>query len=268
MAEDRDHVSLTTPEQVEVSYELAGLGSRFLAGLVDTCLIGLVILALSVAAGYVRARLTGDPLQGWVAWAIVISAYTLLYVGYFVLFEMTQQGQGPGKRITGLRVIATSGASLSFEQSAVRNILRIVDMLPFGYGVALVSILVTKRMQRLGDVAAGTMVVKERMHELPELELSSEARPAAPPPVALPPEVTEEVMRAIRVGIRSVSREEVRTMRHFLERRFELEPEPRARLAAKLAGAIRPHFTGLADGQLSGPELLLEVAMRAIDEAE
>ncbi len=268
MAEDRDHVSLNTPEQVQVSYELAGLGSRFLAGLVDTCIIGLVILALSLVAGYVRMRLTGDSLQGFVAWAIVISANVLLYVGYYVLFEMIQQGQGPGKRMTGLRVIATSGASLSFEQSAVRNILRIVDMLPFGYGVALVSILITKRMQRLGDLAASTMVVKERMHELPQMEFQRDTVPAAPPPVALPPEVTEEVMRAVRVGIRSVNREEVRTMRHFLERRFELEPEARARLASKLAGAIRPHFTGLADGQLSGPELLLEVTMRAVDEAE
>jgi len=263
MADSRDRITLTTPEQVEVTYELAGLGSRFLAGMLDALLVALVIFVLSVGFGYLRALLAADPIQGVVAWGIVISAAVLVYMGYFVLLEMVWQGQSLGKRVTGLRVISTTGAPLSFEQSAVRNILRIVDLLPVAYAAALVSILLTRRMQRLGDIAAGAMVVKERLSELPEGVAEGPAGEAGP---ELPPDVTAEVLRSIRVGIRAISRDELRTIRHFLERRFELAPEARHRLATKLAGTIRRHFPSLAEGQLSNPELLLEVVIRAVDE--
>ncbi len=265
MADERERISLRTPEQVEVSYELAGLGSRFLAGLIDTCVVGLFILVLSIVLGVVRAYLWDDPVQGVTAWAIVISAGVLIYIGYFVLYEMTQRGQSPGKRLTGLRVISTTGAPLSLEQSAVRNILRIVDMLPAAYTVALISILVTRRSQRLGDVASGAMVVKERLVEVAADELPVPDEGGTSP--ALPAEVTEEIMRAVRIGVRTVSYEEILTVRHFLDRRFELGPDARARLAEKLSQAIRPRITGLAPGQLIDPELLLTVVVRAVDEA-
>jgi len=264
MAESGDRVTLTTPEQVEVSYELAGLGSRFLAGLVDTSLLALLIFALALVVGYLRARLAQDPFQGWIAWAIVASATLLIYIGYFVLLEMAWQGQSVGKRMAGLRVISVTGAPLSFEQSAVRNILRIVDLLPVGYAAGLVSIMLTSRMQRLGDIAAGAMVVKERLSELPE---PAEAEAGPVPVPDLPPGVTDEVLRSVRVGARAISREELRTIRHFLERRFELAPDARYRVAGKLAGTIRRHFPGLPEGQLSNPELLLEVVIRAVDES-
>ena len=264
MVDSGDRITLTTPEQVEVSYDLAGLGSRFLAGFVDTCLVGLIILLLILALGYLRGVLSQDSLQGWIAGLIAFSAGALVYIGYFVLFEMIWQGQSPGKRSIGLRVISTTGAPLSFEQSAVRNILRLVDVLPVAYAAALVSILVTRRMQRLGDIAAGAMVVKERIEEMPERSAAAPAAVQRPPD--LPPEVTEDVLRLVRVGARSISREEVRTIRHFLERRFELAPDARARLAVKLAGGIRRRFPGLSEGQLSSPELLLEVVIRVMDE--
>lgn len=264
MADSRDRITLTTPEQVEVSYELAGLGSRFLAGLLDTLLIGLLIFVLGLALGYLRARVAADPIQGVMAWLILVSAALLIYIGYFVLLEMLWQGQSVGKRITGLRVISTTGAPLSFEQSAVRNILRIADLLPVAYAAGLVSILLTRRLQRLGDIAAAAMVVKERLSELPEPVGEPAADTSAP---ALPAGVTGEVLRSVRVGARAISRDELRTIRHFLERRFELAPEARYRLAGKLAGTIRRHFPGLAEGQLSNPELLLEVVIRAVDDA-
>lgn len=260
MGDDRDRISLQMPEQIDVSYELAGLGSRFVAALIDTCIVGLIIAALAIAVGYLRARLGADTPEGWVAGFIIIFSMTLIYVGYYLYFEMASRGQSPGKRASGLRVISVDGSAITLDQSAVRNILRVVDTLPPLSIAGVIAIFLTRRMQRLGDLAAGTMVVKERLREMPEV--------LEEPLPDLPPEVTDEVLRVVRAGVRAVSREEVGTIRRFLERRFELAPEARASLAAKLAGTIRRRFPGLPAEQLSNPELFLEVVLHVIETTE
>ena len=260
MADDRDRISLQMPEQIDVSYELAGLGSRFVAALIDTCLVGLIIGALAIAIGYVRARLGADPVGGWVAGLVIVFSMVLIYVAYYVYFEMTSRGQSPGKRASGLRVISVDGSAITLDQSAVRNIVRVVDTLPPLSIAGVIAIFCTRRMQRLGDLAAGTMVVKERLQEMPEV--------LEEPIPDLPPEVTDEVLRVVRVGARAVSREEVGTIRRFLERRFELAPEARANLAGRRAGTIRRRFPGLPAEQLSNPELFLEVILHVIETSE
>lgn len=261
MVDGGEHINLHVPEQIEVSYELAGLGSRFLATLVDTFLVVVGITLLAFVAWMLRTWLTGAAEMSTVTGIIVLSAGLLLYIGFYVYAEMTTGGQSPGKRATGLRVVSVDGAPISAEQSAVRNILRIADLLPTMYAAGLVSVLVTARNQRLGDLAAGTMVVKERVQPLAEI-------PDEPPlAVELPPEVSADVLRVVRGGLRAVTRDEETTIRRFLDRRFELAPEARQRLAARLADALRGRFPGLQPGQLSRPETFLEVVMRAIDES-
>jgi len=260
MVHDSERVRLHVPEQIEISYELAGLGSRFLAALVDTFLVTVATLLLAFAAWLIRGFLTGQSELSLMASIIVLSAVVLIYIGYYVYFEVTSGGQSPGKRLTGLRVVSVDGAPISAEQSAVRNILRIVDMLPTSYAAGLISLLVTARNQRLGDLAAGTMVVKERVEPLTEMPEEE------PPPPELPPEVSADVLRVVSAGARAVTREEEQTIRRFLERRFELAPPARRRLATRLADALRRRFPGLGPGQLSDPETLLEVVLRAIDE--
>ncbi|MGD9495334.1 MAG: RDD family protein [Armatimonadota bacterium] len=261
MVDGEERVSLSVPEQVEISYELAGIGSRFLAALVDTFLVAVAVGLLALIAWVVRGRLTGEVAISLVAGIIVLSASTLIYVGYYVYFEATSGGQSPGKRLTGLRVISVDGAPVSLEQSAVRNILRLADLLPTSYAAGLVAILVTARNQRLGDLAAGTMVVKERLEPLQELP---EEEPA---PAELPPGVSADVLGLLRAGARAVTREEEKTIRRFLERRFELAPAARRRLATRLADGLRQRFPGVPLGQLSNPETFLEVVLRAIDES-
>lgn len=261
MVGNNEHVSVHVPEQVTISYELAGVGSRFLAALVDTFIVVVGTALLAFIAWVLRTMLTADTSLSILAWGIVISAGLLIYMGFFIWCEMTMGGQSPGKRATGLRVVSVDGAPISAEQSAVRNILRIVDMLPTMYAVGLVSVLVTARNQRLGDLAAGTMVVKERVEPLEEVSAPE------PPAPELPPEVSAEVLRLVRAGVRAVTREEEKTIRRFLERRFELAPSARNRLAARLADTLRRRFPGLQEGQLSRPETFLEVVIRAIDES-
>lgn len=260
MADDMDRVSLRMPEQIEVSYELAGLGSRFLASFIDTFVVGVVVLVLAFGIGYLRERFLPNFGQGWVAAVVVISAVVLLYIAYFVYFEMAARGQSLGKQATGLRVISVDGSPITFEQSAIRNILRVFDALPPFALAGVAAVFWTKRQQRLGDLAAGTMVVKERLREMPEAAVET-----AP---ELPAQLSDEVVRAVRTGVRAVKREEVETIRRFLERRFELAPDARSRLAAKLAGTIRRRFPGLPPEQLSNAELFLEVVIHVIDQTD
>ncbi len=255
-----ERVNLRVPEQIEVSYELAGLGSRFLAAVVDTLLTGLIVGGLALIAWIIRGQLSGQVGVSGLTAAIVAGAGLLIYIAYHIFFELTREGKPPGKRMTGLRVISIDGASVAPEQSAVRNILRIVDLLPVSYAIGVISLLVTARNQRLGDLAAGTMVVKERMEQIEELPEEEPERPE------LPPEVSEEVLRLVRGGARTVTREEQQTIRRFLDRRFDLAPDARRRLARRLAEGLRQRFPGLGPGQLANPEVFLEVVMRAIDE--
>ena len=117
-----------------------------------------------MAVGYyviIRAILDLDESFGnWLAALAGIATFVLQW-GYYMVFEIATNGQSPGKRALGLRVIKAQGYPISFSDSAIRNIVRIVDMLPFAYGAGLLTMLLNKNWQRLGDLAAGTLVVKE-----------------------------------------------------------------------------------------------------------
>ena len=133
---------------------LAGLGSRFVALLVDVFLMGLVLAAVVVA---LRVTDTG----GFAAGAILaLTVFSLLFV-YPTAFELGAAGQTPGKRWNNLRVVHDDGSPLTFRSSALRNVLRLVDLLPGLYLVGAIAIFATRTNQRLGDLAAGTLVVRE-----------------------------------------------------------------------------------------------------------
>jgi len=261
---DDERVSLHVPEQVEVSYELAGLGSRFLAAMIDAIIVTVGIALLAFTAWALRGYLTGNATVSQATGWVVLGASTLLGIAYHVYYEAAREGKSPGKAMTGLRVISVDGGSIGVEQSAVRNIMRIVDSLPFLYAAGVVSLLATAKNQRLGDLAAGAMVVKERLdvrEEVPQ-------QPATIQHAPLPPEVSEDVLSVVRSSVRTVSREEEKTIRRFLERRYDLAPDARRRLATRLADALRQRFPGLDPGRLPNPEAFLEVVIRALDERQ
>jgi len=167
-------VEIETPEQVVVSYTLAGIGARAAAALIDYAaiwglIIGLwvllVMLARAIAPGATPSH-SATAAQSSGAWALSLILLTSFAIqwGYYVLFEALWDGQTPGKRRLGIRVVQDGGYSTSFSASAVRNLARIVDMQPgFLYSVGVVSAVASKSGKRLGDMMAGTIVVRERL---------------------------------------------------------------------------------------------------------
>ncbi len=150
-----------TPEYVEFDYPLAGMTSRFLAWLLDNLLIAAVTMAGVIAFSFLAIA------TGGLAMALLFVWVFLVQWGYYVFFEWFTAGQTPGKKALGLRVLQDTGVRLSFYQSALRNLLRPFDHLPIFYLVGGVSALFTHDHKRLGDLAAGTIVVRDQRRKVP-----------------------------------------------------------------------------------------------------
>ena len=160
-------VDIETPELVTFSYTIAGVGSRVAAALIDYLLCLLLFILLIIGFAFLGANrigaLGGSSSDAWALAIVVLGQFFILW-GYYVLWEGLADGQTPGKRYMRLRVVSDGGYSVSFAGSAIRNLVRIVDMQPvFTYGVGIGSILLTKQGKRLGDLAAGTLVVREQL---------------------------------------------------------------------------------------------------------
>jgi uncharacterized RDD family membrane protein YckC len=211
-----------TPEAVTVSLDVAGLGSRMIAWIIDT-LIQLVV-AVPILLGIGAGNLGGS-----VELVVVSLIVFLLFWGYYPIFELSWQGRTPGKRAQRLRVIRTDGQPAGGAAIMVRNLIRILDvfMLPF---LAVISMIVTSRAQRLGDLAAGTMVVREAKFTAPQAVLTA-TRPDLP-----------------RVDATGLSEREYDVIRSFLARRASLETAARWRLAAQLASAVRGRVGSMPAG--------------------
>ena len=214
-------VDVETPELVLLSYSIAGVGSRVLAGLTDLVISLIAMLVLVVAMVMLEARGAGPvgASASWAAAVLILAQFALLW-GYYVLFEGLMDGQTPGKRIHHLRVVREGGFSVTFGVSAVRNLVRIVDMQPVAfYLVGLGSILLTKRGQRLGDLVAGTIVVREALR----------VAPAVPQPASLEDSGAAPALQT------ALSEDEYRVLARFLERSATLDPLRGAVLAGQLA---------------------------------
>ena len=179
-----DQHVIETPENIAFDYQVAGIGSRFLAILVDTIIQGALYLVLITFYIIILMVSEIDRLTADVEWLPAVIALVTLFViqfGYFIIFEITLGGRSPGKQLAGLRVIKENGQPLSALDSIIRNLLRIIDFLPFGYGVGIITMFFNPRSKRLGDFAAGTLVVRAGK----SVKLSDLQRPrAAPGPLA------------------------------------------------------------------------------------
>jgi uncharacterized RDD family membrane protein YckC len=174
-----DQLSTETPEQVALEFPLAGVGSRFLALAIDMLLQGAIMTLVILAVGGTWSVLRPSGGGGfWFAAVGLLAVFTVFY-GYFAGFEAFWHGQTPGKRLVGLRVLSVTGRPIRLDEALIRNVLRVVDQLPGVYAVGIVTMLISSRSQRLGDLAAGTVVVHEKGLTAPVMAIASTSAAAA-----------------------------------------------------------------------------------------
>lgn len=235
----RQHLLVETPEHVTLDYEIAGLGSRAAAALLDMLLLvgiwvaGMLLLLLLARLGYAPGRLAS---------ALLLMIAFAGWYGYFTFFEGLRQGQTPGKRALGLRVVADTGHPVTIGAAAVRNLLRLADFLPPPYLAGAVLVALHPRAKRLGDMAAGTVVVRDR---------PIERRLVSPEPA-----VAESAALLVAPLL---GEEEFRILDTFADRADELAPESRARLAAGLAARFEGALGAYPPDEADLPTRLLEL---------
>ena len=175
-----DFLAIDTPENVVFGYEVVGIGSRFLAALIDTTLIVLSQLLVNGVLLLIIANFY-DFMSGELNWVIALIGLISFFFlwGYYILFEMIWNGQSPGKRFVGLRVIRTDGTPITLVESIIRNLVRIIDFLPAFYGVGVFTMFINSQARRLGDLAANTLVVREQTLVTLE-DLATKERPLTP----------------------------------------------------------------------------------------
>lgn len=169
----RHEYTIETPENVTFGYDVADIGSRFIATLIDSIVLLLLLGLVDVLLVFAIVALGGEALLdngleadiGWgagLAIALLVLLQFAIFWGYYMVFELVWNGQSPGKRLVGTRVVRTDGDPPGFFDVAVRNLVRIIDFLPTAYAVGLVTMFLNPQARRLGDFAAGTLVVRER----------------------------------------------------------------------------------------------------------
>jgi uncharacterized RDD family membrane protein YckC len=262
---NRDQISIDTPELVSIEMPLAGIGSRFIALLVDyliwgTGLVVLVILALLILPAMHAFNVKSAQ---W-AEAIVIFIIFLFNWGYFTLFEAFWNGRTPGKRVARIRVIQRSGRSIGLLESMARNLVRYVDQIPFFYAVGVITMFVTSQHQRLGDLAAGTLVVRDRDPESPLLGDSGSRTFATQlfvPNSPIPEPHTAVTLSA--VGISKLSSADLEVLEGFFSRRLDMSLTTRQALAARICAAIQAK-SGLETPPGASIETFLEATARQL----
>jgi uncharacterized RDD family membrane protein YckC len=240
---DRD-IDVRTPESVAFTYRLAGLGSRFLALLVDQLVQVFIVVALFAGLELSASHIPGgksvvangfEKFGEALGVALLVAVVFAIFFGYFIVFEALWNGQTPGKKALGIRVVRDGGYPIDFGASMVRNLIRVGEFALGYYLLSAISTLVSSENKRLGDLAAGTIVVRDASLELTPVLRRSGVEPAY-------------------ASTTYLSGEERVLIKRFLERRDALDGRRRRELAAALTARIRervpPELAGLGDEAL------------------
>jgi uncharacterized RDD family membrane protein YckC len=246
---------IRTPEYVRFQYVLAGLGSRATAFLLDTAIRFLFILCLLFSAILISEWLPAViPMdlfrklsKSWIM-ALGVLAYGVIDLGYFLFFEALWSGQTPGKRQQRLRVIKSNGEPIGWLESSIRNILRAVDILLGFYPVGLIVMFLSKSNQRLGDYAAGTVVIVERRRKVPKGR--THLRPSANLKY---PEIQSHVTQ--------LKAQQYQVLRSFLERREAMDETHRRQIAQMLVRQLTEHWKIRPQFDVSNELFLEEVVV-------
>jgi uncharacterized RDD family membrane protein YckC len=239
-----DKLTIETPEQTALEFNIAGVGSRFLALALDTLIQIAAALIFGLGGAIIFRELM--PFASGATWAIALLWVLLfvIFIGYFAIFESVWNGQTPGKRMIRIRVIKDTGRPITPSEAVARNLLRLVDQMPvFLYGVGIASALISRQNKRLGDLVAGTIVVREQ--ELRDFR-----------PLWQAPTNTS----VLTYGASRLTAEEFSLIETFLNRREALPPDVRYRMAEQIATRIKLRIEVPSTMMLSSEKLLEAVA--------
>jgi uncharacterized RDD family membrane protein YckC len=236
LTNDDEVLVIETPERVPLHFALASIGNRFLACAFDHFLQVLAIAVVVFGVWWFVEKFDVQELFAdapkWV-FALVILVGFFIWSSYFVVFEWLWNGQTPGKRWLKLRVIREDGRPITFWEAAVRNLLRIADMMPIPfYSIGLISVFCSSRDQRVGDALAGTVVVREREAEAPTFDkvFSSPVSDSAMLRTFKPLPFTADIS--------TVKEKEIEVVEAYLRRRFDLPDLARQWMAWRVATPI------------------------------
>lgn len=248
--ETEETLIIETPERVPLAFALASIGNRFLAVAIDHVIQYLLIFI----AAWIFVTITNvgsdisalDRLGEMPKWtiAIMIIVMFLIFASYFVLFEWLWNGQTPGKRLLKLRVIREDGRPITLWESIARNLLRIFDAVPGFvvpvYSIGLITIFLSSRDQRVGDLFAGTVVIRERLDEAPTFKETFSSRISDAAFIRVQPK-TE-----FQANISALAEDEVEVVEAFLRRRWDLSDRQRVwmawRVALPLMYKLKPNY--------------------------
>lgn len=246
--------SIETPELVALEFPLAGIGSRFIAVLIDYLLqfAAFIVLLLGMMLFLPSMQKFQPASSKWVVAMLILIPF-LLEWGYFALFEGLWHGQTPGKRVAKIRVIQQSGRAITMFESLARNLVRAIDFLPGFYAVGTISIFVTSRHQRLGDLVGGTLVIHELQSRDPQPLVNTrlftalaQQAPAAPRAITIP----ADALSRLNPG-------DLQAIETFLERRLDMTLEVRQSLATRLAASTAARIN-VPPADAMHPETFLE----------
>ncbi len=236
--ETEEILIIETPERVQLAFSLASIGNRFLAVTIDhaiqyTVMIIVAVVFISSTSGFsALAEFGGNEFSKWTI-AILIILIFLIFTGYFVFFEWLWNGQTPGKRLLKLRVLREDGRPITLWEAVARNLLRLFDAVPGVvlpvYSIGLIAIFTSKRDQRIGDIFAGTVVVRERTDEAPSFKetFSNTISDAA----------FRRVQKQVEfvANINQITQNEIEVAESFLRRRWDLTEKQRIWMAWRVA---------------------------------
>jgi uncharacterized RDD family membrane protein YckC len=266
--ESEETLIIETPERVQLEFALASIGNRFLACMVDhliqiiTVLIFIVIVGSILNLGgstdteFVKEEAANLP--KWVI-AITIIVLFLLFTSYFAFFEWLWNGQTPGKKLLRLRVIREDGRPITLWETVARNLLRIFDMMPgVFYSIGFIAVFLSSRDQRIGDLFAGTVVVRERIDEAPTFD------DVFANPIADSAFRRLQVQTNFAADLSILTEKEIEVAETFLRRRWDLPEKQRLWMAWRVAIPIMFKLKPTYDPQTFSYEGFLEELIHRI----
>jgi uncharacterized RDD family membrane protein YckC len=239
-----DKLTIETPEQVHLEFILAGIGSRFMATLLDMVIQALLYLVLFVVLIIFSANPFTRKFPMWVEAVFILISFCI-YWGYYAIFEIVWKGQTPGKRLAGIRVIKDSGRAISPFEAIARNLLRAVDWLPSLYAIGVVTMLLNPKSRRLGDFVAGTLVVHETSDRETDLFFN-----------------TKEQTEFVFPQAAKLTLAEAELIETFLARRLDIPPDIRRQNSQRIAELLIARLGTPGDARPADNEDFLELLVK------